>query len=89
MTAHHDIGVGITPNFFGLRFEHLCNPIGIGRVIIEPQLFCLLRVWQHFMQGQFRLRDVTLIETAQGLPAHNIKIAGHSPQDRVQPNRGR
>ena len=89
VATHHDIGVGISPDFFRGRLEHLGYPVGIGRMLLIPQLFGLLLIREHIVKCQFGLWNDVWIEAAQRFPPHDIQIAGHRTQNRVQADRRR
>ena len=74
MAAHHDIGVGISPDFFRGPLEHLGHPIRIGGVLFISQLFGLLLIREHLVKRQFGLRNHVWIEAAQRLTPHASKL---------------
>ena len=89
MAAHHLVGVRVAPNAFGRFFEHLRDPVGEHRELVETELLGLLSIRKPVVKTELGLGDVAVVEPAERLAAHNVEVAGDRTQDRVQTDRGR
>ena len=87
LAAHHDICVGIAPGLLSGIAEHVRHAIGVGGMLVIPELLRFLFSREHFVQAKLGFRDIRRIETAQALTPGCVQVSRHGPKNRVQPNR--